>query len=140
MKRLMASNKGASSILVILLLLVLVVFGIAALTTALSGLRLGLKVSDWSEAYYGAEGIAAQRWAEIDKAVSEASKSDHDNFFESLSKQLSAQDFETTLESHKDTISISYETWNGDIGLHVVLEMETEVGRDLRVTQWRQIQ
>jgi Tfp pilus assembly protein PilX len=136
----MASNKGASSVLVILLLLVLVVFGIAALTTALSGLRLGLKVSDWSEAYYGAEGIAAYRFAEIDKAVSEASKAEPDSFFEALSKQLAIQDFETTLESHGETISISFDSWNGDIGLHVVLEMETEVGRDLRVTQWRQIQ
>ena len=46
MKSIMASKKGASSVFVILLLLVLVVFGIAALTTALSGLRLNQKVSD----------------------------------------------------------------------------------------------
>ncbi len=139
-KRILASEKGASSVLVILLLLVLVVFGVAALTTALSGLRLGLKVADWSEAYYSAEGIAAVRWAEIDRAVLEASKADPDSFFEALSTQLSDQDFETTLESYEETISISFDTWSGDIGLHVRLELDKEGNRDLRVTQWRQIQ
>ena len=59
-KRVLASQKGASSVLVILLLLVLVVFGVAALTTALSGLRLGQKVSDWNESYYRLEGQAAR--------------------------------------------------------------------------------
>jgi len=49
MMKLMRSKKGASSILVILMLVVLVVFGVAALTTALSSMRLGQKVEDWNE-------------------------------------------------------------------------------------------
>ena len=44
MSKIFKSEKGASSILVILLLVVLVVFGVAALTTALSNVRLDKKL------------------------------------------------------------------------------------------------
>ncbi len=137
-KKLLASKKGASSVLVILLLLVLVVFGVAALTTALSGLRLGQKVSDWSTAYYSAEGIAAHHWAEIDAAVSRAGQQDADGFEQTLTGNLAALDFETQLSRDDEGISISYETREGDIGLHVTLALAMD-GSALRPVEWYQI-
>ncbi len=137
-KKLMASNKGASSVLVILLLLVLVVFGVAALTTALSGLRLGQKVSDWSNAYYSAEGIAAHCWAEVDAAVSQAGQQDADGFEQALTDKLAELDFDTQLTRGDRGFSISYETWEGDIGLHVTLALAMD-GSALRPVEWYQI-
>ena len=134
-RRILASKKGASSILVMLLMLVLVVFGIAALTTSLSGLRLGQKVSDWSSAYYGAEGMAARRWAEIDKAVFEASESGGD-FLQTVSEKLSALDFDTQLEDEKNVITIAYDTWNEGTGLHTVLTLDMDITQGLYATEW----
>ena len=137
-KKLLASKKGASSVLVILLLLVLVVFGVAALTTALSGLRLGQKVADWSTAYYGAEGVAAHRWAAIDAAVSRAGQQDADGFEQALEDNLAKLDFDTQLTSSDKGCSISYEAWEGDIGLHVTLALAMD-GSVLRPVEWYQI-
>ena len=92
-KRVLTSQKGASSVLVILLLLALVVFGVAALTTALSGLRLGQKVSDWNESYYRLEGQAARCWAEIDAAVSRAAETGGP-FEQALKNELKQLSFE----------------------------------------------
>lgn len=138
-KKLLVSKKGASSVLVILLLLVLVVFGIAALTTALSGLRLGQKVSDWSSAYYNAEGVAAHRWAQIDAAVSQAGQQDADGFEQALAANLGGLDFKVQLEGSGDGYSISYEAWDGDIGLHVTLALDKSEDAQLCPVQWYQI-
>lgn len=134
-KRVLACKKGASSVLVILLLLVLVVFGVAALTTALSGLRLGQKVSDWNDSYYRLEGQAARCWAEIDAAVSRAAGAGEplEQALESELKQLS---FETTL---KDS-AITYEVRSGSTRLHVTLALDMEQSPRLRPTEWYQIQ
>ena len=136
-KKTLASKKGASSILVVLLLLVLVVFGIAALTTALSGLRLGQKVSDWSASYYGAEAIAARHWAQIDQAVSEASVEDRD-FEQALSEKLSGLDFDTQLSDSDNGITITYKAREGDTELHVTLALDDK--QKLKATEWYQIQ
>ena len=138
-KKLLVSKKGASSVLVILLLLVLVVFGVAALTTALSGLRLGQKVSDWSSAYYGAEGLAAYRWAQIDAAVRRAQERDSDVFEQALAANLAGLDFDTQLDNSGEDLKISYEAWEGDIGLHVTLELDEAQEPALRPVQWYQI-
>ena len=137
--KLLASKKGASSVLVILLLLVLVVFGIAALTTSLSGLRLGQKVSDWSTAYYGVEGAAAHCWAKIDAAVSQARKQDAEGFEQSLTDNLSGLEFDTQLDTSGEHWRISYEAWDGDIGLHVTLELDEDKDPALYPVQWYQI-
>ena len=138
-KKLLVSKKGASSVLVILLLLVLVVFGIAALTTSLSGLRLGQKVSDWSAEYYGAEGAAAHRWAQIDVAVSQARRQDAEGFEQALKDNLTGLEFVTQLDASGEEWRISYETWNGGIGLHVTLELDDDKVPALHPVQWYQI-
>ncbi|NLT96963.1 MAG: hypothetical protein GXW96_02190 [Christensenellaceae bacterium] len=134
-KRVLASQKGASSVLVILLLLVLVVFGVAALTTALSGLRLGQKVSDWNESYYRLEGQAARCWAEIDAAVSRAAESG-EPFEQALENELKQLNFETTLKDN----AITYEVYSDGTRLHVTLALDMEHSPRLCPTEWYQIQ
>jgi hypothetical protein len=134
-KRALTCKKGASSVLVILLLLVLVVFGVAALTTALSGLRLGQKVSDWSDTYYCMEGQAARCWAKIDAAISRAAGADRP-LEQALEDELKQLDFQTTL---KDS-AITYEVRSGDALLHVTLALDMEQSPRLRATEWYQTQ
>lgn len=136
----LASKKGASSILVILLLVVLLVFGVAALTTALSSMRLGQKVTDWNERYYAAEGLAWERYAEIDRA-SKTTLSGEDADAAAVKKALTALDFETATETADSGLLITFESWAEDetVGIHVVLLLNLSDG-SMTVEQWREIQ
>ncbi len=139
-KKLIGSEKGASSILVILLLVVLMVFGVAALTTALSSMRLGQKVAEWNAQYYEAEAIAWERFAQIDRALADISNADE----ESVKKKLDALDFDTDIEKSGAGFIFYYETWSKDtmVGIDVALSFQIfdKGGTSLRATQWREIQ
>lgn len=152
----MKSEKGASSILVILLLVVLVVFGVAALTTALSNVRLGQKVTDWNNKYYTAEGIANERYALIDKAIHEAAEeSDFErkllssnyeesanaikDFKASILKYVESLDFSVEICTNDESIDFMYETWEQDVGVHATLSM-SYFDTDLSPTAWKEIQ
>lgn len=139
-KKLTGSEKGASSILVILLLVVLMVFGVAALTTALSSMRLGQKVAEWDAQYYEAEAIAWERFAQIDRALADISHADE----ESVKKKLDTLDFDTEIEIAGAGFIFYYETWSKDamVGIDVALSFHTFDNGDtsLRVMQWREIQ
>jgi Tfp pilus assembly protein PilX len=136
-KNLLYSKKGASSIMVMLMLVVLVVFGIAALTTALSSMRLGQKVVDWNEKYYAAEKAANERYAEADKAVRNAPGSgDIVGAVKSELEKLGFGDVQIT----GDTLTVSYETWSEDIGISAVLALDISDLTSLRPVQWKEIQ
>lgn len=143
MIRLMKSNKGASSVLVILLLVVLVVFGVAALTTALSNVRLGQKVVDWNEKYYAAEAQANEMYAEIDKTVWDvwsdylmaASYPDNNVFI----KRIEALDLDIESAVDEETIDFTYETWQEDVGIRVTLTLGIE-SNELTIAEWRVLQ
>jgi Tfp pilus assembly protein PilX len=136
-KNLLYSKKGASSIMVMLMLVVLVVFGIAALTTALSSMRLGQKVVDWNEKYYAAEKAANERYAEADKAVRNAPGSgDIAGAVKSELEKLGFGDVQIT----GDTLTVSYETWSEDIGISAVLALDISDLTSLRPVQWKEIQ
>ncbi len=132
-RKILASKKGASSILVILLMVVLVVFGIAALTTALSNVRLGQKVADRTSAYYTAEGIASERFATIDQGISATDAS-----FDAVASGLSVLGFDTDIINDNGTIVIAYETWSGDVGVYAALAMTEGDSGSLHITEWIQ--
>ncbi len=140
MKRVLTSNKGASSILVVLLLVVLVVFGIAALTTALSNLRLGQKSADWNSAYYGAEAQAQACFAKIDKAVHDAFDSNEANIDDAVLSRLKELDLSASTDIKDGTMMIFFETWNGDIGIDVTLAMDLTDKNSLRAIKWQEKQ
>lgn len=140
MKKAWASRKGASSIFVILLLVVLMVFGVAALTVALANARLGQKVSERSGAYYAVEGVAWERFAQIDKAAQAAFG--EPDAARAVAANVGALGFETDIEATDARLTIRYETWNAgrDMGLLATLVLDLEDSGSLRATQWQQIQ
>lgn len=135
--KILSSKKGASSIMVMLMLVVLVVFGIAALTTALSNMRLGQKVVDWNEKYYAAEMTANERYAMVDKAVASASGND---IAGSIQRDIEKLGFEATVEARANSLTISYETWSEDIGISTVLSVDLGNLQSLHPVQWKEIQ
>ena len=120
MNKIFKSEKGASSILVILLLVVLVVFGVAALTTALSNVRLGQKTSDWNNKYYAADAKANEVYAQIDRAAEQwqTQTGSSGEKLDSIENELNV-DIQT--EENDDGIELSYEVWEDDVGISVVL-------------------
>ena len=120
MNRFFKSEKGASSILVILLLVVLVVFGVAALTTALSNVRLGQKTADWNDKYYSADAKANEVYAQIDRTAAQWQEKGNpsDNELSSIANDLNV-DIQT--EKTNNAIDLSYEVWENDVGISVVL-------------------
>lgn len=70
--RIRVHNKktGATSILVIVLMVILIVLGLAILTTAQSGVRLAQKKELWLQSYYSLEGQMAQVQATFMEAFS----------------------------------------------------------------------
>ena len=65
-------NKGASSIMVIIMMVVLLVFGLAILTTSLSNQRLAQRKQNWLSEYYGLEGKAQEEIALFDGILIDA--------------------------------------------------------------------
>jgi len=62
----LTDNKGASSVLIILMMIVLIVFGLAALTTSMAAMRLTDKSADWTGEYYALEKEAGEFLLEMD--------------------------------------------------------------------------
>lgn len=155
MIRLMKSNKGASSVLVILLLVVLVVFGVAALTTALSNVRLGQKVVDWNDKYYAAEAQANEMYAQIDGVVKPAQLASRvlsslplDSIASSVDElgfEVESEIIETIIDFgeestlHKTEIDFTYEAWQEDVGIRVTLTLGIE-SNELTIAEWRVLQ
>lgn len=72
LRNIVRDEQGSSSILVIILMVVLMVFGLAVLTTSLSNLRLAEKKRDWLQGYYDVEAHVETRLALIDQLLLEA--------------------------------------------------------------------
>lgn len=138
-KKTLLSKKGASSIMVMLMLVVLVVFGVAALTTALSNMRLGQKVQSWNAKYYAAEGEANERYAKIDRAVAQAFAEGGD-IAGNIRKQIEGLVFEVSAQASGDGFEFSYETWSEDIGISAVLSLDADDKDSLRPVRWKEIQ
>lgn len=136
--RIRSSKKGASSIMVMLMLVVLVVFGIAALTTALSNMRLGQKVVDWNEKYYAAEKTANERYAMIDKAIEDARGSG--GTADGVQRAIDKLGFKSAVAPSGNALIITYETWSGDIGISSILSVDLSDGLSLHTVQWKEIQ
>lgn len=74
----LCNQTGATSIFVMIFMVVLIVFGLAALTTSLAGLKLADKNHTWSKEYYLLEAEAEKEIALIDALLCEAEISARD--------------------------------------------------------------
>ncbi len=138
MNKIMKSEKGASSILVILLLVVLVVFGVAALTTALSNVRLGQKTAGWNDKYYAADAKANEVYAQLDKAI-EQWQTQAGSSYEELEGIADDLNVDIQKQSTDEKIEISYEVWEDDVGINVVLSYKT-LEDEFTITEYKATQ
>jgi hypothetical protein len=67
-------KKGSSSIMVILIMLVLVIFGVLALMSSYSDLKLSMKNAAWLEKYYNLDAKGETLVSQIDFGLAKASK------------------------------------------------------------------
>lgn len=74
-KTIFKDTSGASSILVIVMMVVLLVFGLAVLTTSLSNVRLGERKRAWLNDYYVLEGVSESEISKIDGLLLQAETS-----------------------------------------------------------------
>ncbi len=74
-RTLLKDTRGASSILVIVMMVVLLVFGLAVLTTSLSNVRLGERKRAWLTEYYALEGVSESEMSKIDGLLLQAEAS-----------------------------------------------------------------
>lgn len=90
----MTNQRGSTSVLVIIMMIVLLVFGLAILTTSLSNVRLADKKINWLKDYYLLEADAAQALAELDQLLDK--------------RYLPDVTVATQVETFKDNLSKSY--------------------------------
>lgn len=74
-KTILKDTSGASAILVIVMMVVLLVFGLAVLTTSLSNVRLGERKRAWLNEYYVLEGVSELETSKIDGLLLQAEAS-----------------------------------------------------------------
>lgn len=86
------NDSGATSILVIIFMIVLLVFGMAALTTSLASYKLANKNVSSIQGYYQVEGLANQQMMVLDQLVSQSEAEAIQAF-----KQLQLDDQEVSL-------------------------------------------
>jgi hypothetical protein len=99
---------------------VLVVFGVAALTTALSNVRLGQKTADWNDKYYAADAKANEVYAQIDRAAAQW-QTQTDPSYDGLDDIADDLNVDIQTEEKDDGVELSYEVWEDDVGINVVL-------------------
>ncbi|MDW7659802.1 MAG: hypothetical protein SCL54_00105 [Bacillota bacterium] len=62
-------QRGSSSVLVIMVLLMLITFGVLAMMTSYSGLKISRKNAEWTQAFYKLESMAGNHLAEIETHI-----------------------------------------------------------------------
>lgn len=67
--KILKNRNGSTSVLIIMLMVVLMVFGLAVLTTTLSNEKLSLKKQNWLKEYYSLESNVALQLAELDEKL-----------------------------------------------------------------------
>ncbi|MDF2533608.1 MAG: uncharacterized protein K0Q65_3189, partial [Clostridia bacterium] len=69
MDKYLKSNKGSASVLVILIMLTLIVFGVLAMMSSFSDLKLSQKSGDWIKNYYSLDGKGDALVQKIDECL-----------------------------------------------------------------------
>ncbi len=63
------NNRGATSVLIMIMMIILMVFGVAALTTSVASRKLAQKNAGWLAEYYALQGEAQAVYAHLDEAL-----------------------------------------------------------------------
>lgn len=70
MKRALNNNRGATSVLIMVMMIILMIFGLAALTTSVASKKLAEKNAGWMKEYYALQGEATIAYARMVDAMS----------------------------------------------------------------------
>lgn len=62
-------QRGSSSVLVIMVLLMLITFGVLAMMTSYSNLKISRKNAEWTQAFYRLESLAGNHLAEVETHI-----------------------------------------------------------------------
>lgn len=62
-------QRGSSSVLVIMVLLMLITFGVLAMMTSYSNLKISRKSAEWTQGFYELESLAGNHLAEIETLI-----------------------------------------------------------------------
>lgn len=68
------SEKGSSSVLVIMIMLLLITFGVLAMMSSYSNLKIARKHADWTKSYYQLESIAEKNSIDFENLYKKAAK------------------------------------------------------------------
>lgn len=147
-RMLLKSNRGATSVLIMVMMIILMVFGLAALTTSAVSKKLAQKNANWLEEYYLLQGKAEKLMAEIedklyleDSGLDSAKLEDRVNL---LVKERQDISFETlnqgdTLYKLDAVVTEEAKEVPKSIQMQFLVVRE-ESGYKLKVSKWTQTQ
>jgi len=158
-------QRGSSSVLVIMVLLMLITFGVLAMMTSYSGLKISRKNAEWTQAFYKLESLAGNHLAEIenhiiysadfaDEYIEEMQDEVYKKWLESSEEdafkdEISEWIFENTLTESLDQMNIEYDLKLGSIGTlafisisddnrHFLTRLQIE-DREIALLEWREV-
>lgn len=155
-KRLMKAHKGSSSVLVIMIMLLMITFGVLAMMSSYSSLKIARKHAAWTEAYYRLESQSDFNMMYIKDVFSEVLlEYDRDvedeqfrRFFEALETALSREvDSTYRISSNFEDVkpSLSILTTDEESGRHLLAtvrfdtDIESVDQMRMEVVEWREI-
>lgn len=134
--------RGATSVLVVVIMLVLMMFGLAALTTAVAGRRLTDKNLSMTQEYYQLEGQAVKCHAKILSAIRRGGQ-------EAIKKEIvDFQEVKKAIQlerrSGKDVWQIDYEVKGEEekrieVQLEIAFFEKTKEAHSITVLKWQQV-
>jgi len=77
--KMLISERGSSSVLVIMIMLLLITFGVLAMMSSYSNLKIARKHADWTKGYYALENIAQKKQIDVKNAFLEVAYLNRDN-------------------------------------------------------------
>ncbi len=118
--KMLNSERGSSSVLVIMIMLLLITFGVLAMMSSYSNLKIARKHADWTKGYYALENIAQKKQIDIKNTFLDTATQNKENRIsvDNLMTALDFSDVETTSISHLIELGLSEEKLQQTIWLY----------------------
>lgn len=101
--KMLVSERGSSSVLVIMIMLLLITFGVLAMMSSYSNLKIARKHADWTKGYYALENIAQKKQIDVKNAFLEVAQLNKDNDV-TVDKLMGALDFSEVEQTNITTL------------------------------------
>lgn len=101
--KMLVSERGSSSVLVIMIMLLLITFGVLAMMSSYSNLKIARKHADWTKGYYALENIAQKKQIDVKNAFLEVAQLNKDNNV-TVQKLMGALDFSEVEQTNITTL------------------------------------